>query len=125
MGLRGIEAEVSPALAVHLREVVAGDSRLSHNGIGRHRKRRAHLVAQQAQHLLAIATAQLPIARSVEVQLVRTVATPRRTNHVGCMQRLGQGVNLLVHGHTLALAISLHHLAGQQRHLLRLQLQVA
>ena len=68
--LRRIDAEVCSSLAVHAREVIAVDGSLRQYGIFRHIKWRAHLIAHQRQHLLAIATSHLAIAGSIEMQVV-------------------------------------------------------
>ena len=70
MSLWGVHTEVGTTLAVNLGELVARYGGLSNLGISRNGKRRTYLIAQQRQHLLAIATAKLTVAGSIEVQLV-------------------------------------------------------
>ena len=80
-GLWSLNAEVGAALLVNLGEFVAGDGILYRHGIGRHLYLLGHLdegtlglETQVAGHGLTVATAQLTIASSIEVQAVGAVA---------------------------------------------------
>ena len=64
------DTEIGTALTIYLRELIAGNSGLGHYSIGRHLNLLVGLVAQQVEHLLAIASAQLAIACSIEMQIV-------------------------------------------------------
>ncbi len=130
--LWGLDAEVGATLLVHLRKFIAWYGGLCQNGIGRHLYLLGHLdvgahglEAQLTGHGLTVATAQLSIAGSIEVQTVRAVGAVVRRDDLGRVQRLGQLVNLFLTGDADTLAAGLYDVARIEGHLLGFQLQVA
>ena len=131
-GLGGLDAEIGATLTVDLGEFVAGDGGLCQHGILGHLDAPGHLdigahglEAEVAGHGLAIATAQLTVAGSVEVETVGAVGTVVGRNDLCSMERLRQFVDLLLTADADPLTASLYDVTGIKVHLLRLQFQVA
>ena len=79
-GIGGLHFEVGAPLLVDFREVVAGNGGLGQESVGGHLYRQRNLelralglIAQETDHSLAIAAAELAVACSVEVQAVGTI----------------------------------------------------
>ena len=132
LGLRRMDIKIGSTLFINLRELVARNSRLSSHGILRHfnllgnrHLRTLRLVAKETAGRLAVATTQLTIARSIEVQAVGTIGASLGRDNLTSVNGLRQLVYLLVASDADALAIGLHNASHIERHLFWLQFQVA